>query len=169
MLRRALIGVIKGVVLGALLAIVLIKGLSLVTFGGLLGYVVIAAAGAVAGLVTGKPAWAPEAKVEALLKTVVGAVLACLALFGLRRWLAVPVDLTAFGAGQGSWGELPATSLPLILGLLGLVFELDNTEVSGAPKPQRQRVADSATSSPSVTLEDEAEEASPDQRLRNRR
>lgn len=169
MLRRALIGVIKGVVLGAVLAIALIQGLSIVMLGGVLGYVLLAAAGALAGAVTGKPAWAPDAKVEALLKTAVGAVLACVALFALRRWGAVPVDLTTWGAGQGKLGELVATSLPLIVGLLGLVFEVDNTDDAGAAKPPRQRVAELETPSRAEVLDDATDEAASRERLRGRR
>jgi ABC-type xylose transport system permease subunit len=127
MLKRLTVGLIEGLVLGAVMALVAIKVLGLATFAGAFAYFVAVVLGALTGLVAGKPIWAREAKIEAGLKAFVGALLAAGLLWMLRRFAPVDVDLGAFGAGAGKIGELPAVSLPLIATALSLLFELDNT------------------------------------------
>lgn len=127
MLKRLTVGLIEGLVLGAVMALVTIKVLGLASFAGAIAYLVAVVVGALTGLVAGKPIWAPGAKIEAGLKAFVGALLAGGLLWMLRRFAQVDVDLGAFGAGAGKIGELPAVSLPLIATALSLLFELDNT------------------------------------------
>lgn len=148
MLKRALIGLAKGLLIGGVLAAILVKGLGVAVFGALLAYPLAVLVGVITGLVAGKPIWAADGRIEATLKAVVGALVGAGAMFALRTWVGANVDLSALGAGQGALGELPAVSLPLISTALALLFELDNTgepaEDSGKKRvaPEKARVAD---------------------------
>lgn len=127
MIRRLLIGLVLGALVGAIAAAALIKGLGVVSFGLILALVSAAATGAVVGLVAGKPIWASGAKIEGGLKAGAGAVLGVIAMFLVRKFLGESIDLTNFGAGAGTIGDLPATSLPIVAAVLGGFFEADNT------------------------------------------
>jgi tetrahydromethanopterin S-methyltransferase subunit F len=145
MLKRLFAGTIKGIIVGAALALLLVKGLSLTFMPGLIGYLVAAVTGLVVGLVAGRPIWARDAKLEAGLKAVVGAGLAVAALFAFRRWLHFEVDLSLLEAGKGAASELTAASVPLLTTVLAVLFELDNTPAekseARASKPARSRVS----------------------------
>ena len=151
MLGRLIKGLLFGLVLGGVVAAVLVRGLGMnPSFEGAAAFAYLSAiaTGAVAGLLAGKPIWAEGAWIEGILKTVFGAGLAALGMFLLRKFVGFPVDLSAFGAGQGPAGELAFTTLPAIAVVLSSFFELDNTsepaeksEAKGAPKlraPTRQ-------------------------------
>ncbi|MGA3120582.1 MAG: hypothetical protein ABSF69_07395 [Polyangiaceae bacterium] len=170
MVRRLLVGLVLGSLVGALLAVGLVAGLKVAVFadgagGAVLAYFAAALAGVLTGLVAGKPIWASGAGIEAGLKAFFGALLGAGAMFALRRWAtAWALDLSTFGAGgPDSAGHLPAVSLPLIGAVLGALFELDNT--SGAedtatkkPQPPRKRVAAQSASDrakPGATEPDE--------------
>jgi hypothetical protein len=146
MLRRLLIGLVKGLLIGGILTAVLIKGFGVAVFGALVAYLAAVVAGAVTGLVAGKPFWAKEARIEVTLKAVVGAAIATASMFALRKWVPTELDLSALGAGAGQLGALPAASLPLITTFLAVVFELDNTnevpatDERAALAPPKQRV-----------------------------
>jgi len=146
MLKRLVVGLIKGFMIGLVLALILMKGLGLATFGGLLAYLIASIAGMLTGLIAGKPIWAKEAKIEAGLKAAVGAGIAAAALFALRKWIPFELDLGGVGAGTGQIGSLPAVSLPLITSFLGMVFEVDNTreplatDATTPIAPERKRV-----------------------------
>src|SRR5947208_10275574 len=128
MLKRLIVGLVLGTVIGAVVAAVLVQGLGWLTFGNAaFAYLAAAATGALAGLVAGKPIWSADGKIEAGLKAFFGALLAAGAMFALRKWGDVSVDLTALGAGQGRVGDLPAAALPVVSAALGALFELDNT------------------------------------------
>jgi hypothetical protein len=127
MLRRLVIGLVKGLLIGGLLAAVLIKVLGFTVFGALLAYPAAVVAGAMTGLFAGKPFWEKDARIEVILKAVVGAAIATASMFALRKWVPTEVDLSAIGAGAGQVGWLPAVSVPLITTFLAVVFELDNT------------------------------------------
>jgi hypothetical protein len=101
--------------------------LSTSTGGALLAFLAAAASGCLVGLVAGKPIWSSEGKIESILKAVFGTVLGLGGMWALRRFGTMPMDLTALKAGVGPIGELPFTSLPIITGVLGAFFELDNT------------------------------------------
>ncbi|MEO6420519.1 MAG: hypothetical protein ABIP39_13970 [Polyangiaceae bacterium] len=128
MLKRLIVGLITGFIMGAIVAAVLVKGLGLLVFPGILAYVFAAVTGVFVGLIAGKPIWAKGGQIEAGLKAIVGAVVGAVAMFALRRWVEFPVDLSAIGAGYGVLGSLPAASLPIIAALLGGFYELDNTD-----------------------------------------
>jgi hypothetical protein len=127
MVKRTVLGLVKGLLIGGLVALLLIEGLGVVTFGTVLAYAFALLTGVLAGLLAGKPIWARGARVEAGLKAIAGALLAVGMMFALRRWVVYSLDLTALGIGSGVIGQLPAISLPVIATVLAVVFELDNT------------------------------------------
>lgn len=126
MIKRLLVGLVIGLVMGSLLAAALVKGLGIAVFGAALAYLFAAITGVVVGLVAGKPIWARGGQIEAGLKAVFGALLGAAAMFAIRRWLNVSIDLTALGAGHDVIGSLPAVALPMIAGVLGAFYEADN-------------------------------------------
>lgn len=141
MLKRALIGLLKGVLVGGALGAGLVYGLGVPVFAAWLAYVAAVVTGAVTGLVAGKPIWQKDARIEAGLKAVAGAVVAALAMFGVRQWLGISIDLGELG--KGALGDLPLTSLPLVATALALFFEIDNTgDDSKAGPKDKTRVAD---------------------------
>jgi hypothetical protein len=131
MLKRLVVGLVLGILVGALAAALLIKGLGIATFatgvGVAVAYASAAVVGLLTGLVAGKPIWSKGGQIEAGLKAFFGALLAAGGMFALRKWAAFPLDLTAFDAGAGSLGDLPIAALPIVGGVLGAFFELDNT------------------------------------------
>jgi hypothetical protein len=138
MLRRLFAGILLGAGVGAAVCAALIGWLKITVFEGTAGqveaYAAALAVGVLAGLVTGKPIWASDAKVEAGLKAFFGALLAAGGMFALRRW-APPVALPApVGMGVSvALGNLPV-SLAVVGASLGALFELDNTD-DGKPSP----------------------------------
>lgn len=161
MLGRLIVGAVLGVLVGLGLAAALIKGLGIVAPAAIIAYALAAAAGALTGLVAGKPIWAAGGQIEAGLKALFGALLAAGGLFALRTWVGTTVDLTQYGAGSGTLGELPATALPIIAGVLGALFGLDNTpDADGGKKPEKVRVDTGkkrvATDDDAAAEEDEA-------------
>jgi len=152
MVRRLVIGLVLGFIVGGALAAALIGGLKIATFlgtgGAVLAYATAALAGGLTGLVAGKPIWARDAKTEAGLKAFFGALVGAGAMFGLRQWAGGwMIDLHSIGAGgPGPVAELPGAALPLIAAVLGMFFELDNTgggDETGRPEG-RKRVAGNA-------------------------
>lgn len=147
MVKRLVVGLVKGLVTGAVVAALLVQGLHLASFGGaLLAYVAAVVTGVLVGLVAGKPIWSKGARIEAGLKAFAGALLAAGAMYAIRRWLNMHVDLTALSAGAGALGELPATSLPLLATVLAVIFELDNTgdDEDAGPKAKAKSKASRA-------------------------
>jgi hypothetical protein len=139
MFRRLIVGLVLGMVVGALAAAVIIKGLGILTFasagGVLLAYFSAIVTGALVGLVAGKPVWAKGAWIEVALKAFFGSLLAAGLMFALRSWVQVSLDLTSLGASVGPMllGQLPAAALPIIATLLSVFYELDNTDT---PEPE---------------------------------
>ena len=166
MVRRLLIGLALGALLGAIAAAALIKGLGVVSFGLLFALASAAVTGAVVGLVAGKPIWANGAKIEAGLKAGAGAILGVIAMFLVRKFIGASVDLTNFGAGAGTIGDLPATSLPIVAALLGGFFEADNTPETADDKlaPGKKRVEAKMRVAPEES--DELEEPAPPKRAK---
>ncbi len=167
MLRRLLVGLVLGVVLGGLAAAALVRGLGVVSFavagGALLAYAAAVVLGAVTGLVAGKPVWAKGAWIEVGLKAFFGSLLAAGIMFVLRRWVDVSVNLGGLGAGAGLLGDLPAASLPIISTLLSVFYEIDNTDSGEAEekKDQPKRVAAGKSKARIAEDEAEAEESEP--------
>lgn len=138
MLKRLLVGLLLGLVIGGAIAATLIKGLAIGVFadgagGAALAYLFAAVTGVVIGLVAGKPIWASGGQIEAGLKAFFGALLGAGAMFALRRFVTAHVDLSSLGAGAGAMGELPAVTLPIIAAVLGGFYEVDNT-----PEPEKK-------------------------------
>jgi hypothetical protein len=142
MAKRALLGLLKGLVIGGLIAVVLVKGVGIATFGAWLAYPLAVLVGVIAGLVAGKPIWAQDARIEAGLKALVGAIVGGGLMFALRKWINPSVDLGALGAA--GLGELPILSLPLIATALSIFFELDNTAEPAEPKQKQRAPGDKA-------------------------
>lgn len=138
-LRRGLVGLGKGGLIGALVALALVFGAELTVFGGLWSAVsTVALAGALTGLVAGRPIWSPGARIEAWLKAVAGAFLGVGLLFLLRRYVGFDLTLPA-ALGQGSPGELPLLALPAVAAVLGALFEVDHSGDAEPPPPERAR------------------------------
>jgi hypothetical protein len=151
MLGRLLIGIVKGLMVGALLGFGLVK-LGAAMPGAVVAYLAAAVAGVVVGLVAGKPIWAKDAKIEAGTKAFVGALLSLGLMAAARQWLTmeVPIPLGSLVPDHATLtlGGFAMTSLATIAGLLGGFYEADN-DASGdeaaapgaqqgkAGKPQR--------------------------------
>jgi hypothetical protein len=141
MLKRLVFGLIFGLLVGGLLAAAVVKGVGMLAFTGtggtVLAYVFAAVTGVLVGLVAGKPIWASGGQIEAGLKAVVGAGVAAAAMWAMRRWLSLDVDLHSMGLGPAtptSAGLLPVATLPVIAALLGAFYEADNTPAAADEK-----------------------------------
>jgi hypothetical protein len=177
MVKRLIVGLFLGAVIGAILAGLLVQGLGIQTFdasafGAAGAYLAAAVTGVMTGLVAGKPIWSADGKIEAGLKAFFGALLALGGMFVLRQWVHLEVDLTAMKAGAAEVGQLPAASLPIIAAVLAAFFELDNNE----PKEPKDKDADPDQAQPGSKLrvagaaaaddEEEEEEAQPAKKRR---
>jgi hypothetical protein len=173
MLGRLLIGIVKGLVVGSLLGIGLIKLGVAVPMGAVIAYLAAAVTGIVIGLVAGKPIWAKDAKIEAGSKAVVGALLGVGLMAAARHWLLMPLTIPMGTLVQGTppIGEFPITVLAGIAALLGGFYDADNDstgEEEGAPasakklqaKKGPQRIAAADTSGD----EEDELESEPDQK-----
>jgi hypothetical protein len=177
MVKRLIVGLFLGAVIGAIVAGLVVQGLGIQTFdasalGAAGAYLAAAVTGVLTGLVAGKPIWSADGKIEAGLKAFFGALLALGGMFVLRQWVHVPVDLSAMKAGAAEVGQLPAASLPILAAVLAAFFELDNTE----PKEPKDKDADSGKAQSGSKLrvagaavaddDEEEEEAQPAKRRR---
>lgn len=131
MLKRLIVGLVLGTVIGGVFAAVLVQGLGWALFpNAVVAYLAAAATGVVTGLVAGKPIWSADGKIEAGLKAFFGVLLGLGAMFALRTWAKIDLDLDALKAGHAELGQLPAASLPIIAALLAGFYELDNSPSS---------------------------------------
>jgi len=148
MIGRLIKGIFLGLFIGGLAAAALIKGLGVTGFEAdhfnFLAYAVALGTGAVAGLIAGKPIWADGAGIEAILKTVFGALLGAGGMFLLQKFPGPDLDLTKLGLGSAAIGHLSVVALPAIATLLSIFFEVDNTD-SGKAAEKGARVAGKAT------------------------
>jgi hypothetical protein len=154
MVKRLFLGLIIGAIVGGAVAAAVINGLGWVMMPNVfVAYALAAATGALTGLFAGKPIWAKGGQIEAGLKAFFGALLAAGGMYAIRTWLHLNVDLAMLHAGAGPVSELPGAALPLIAGVLGGLYELDNTpEPKDAEgKKPKQRVG------PNVRVADESE------------
>ncbi|HEX4515201.1 MAG TPA: hypothetical protein VH054_16760 [Polyangiaceae bacterium] len=142
MLKRLLFGLLFGLLVGGLLAAAVIKGVGMFAFTGsagavVLAYVFAAVTGVLVGLVAGKPIWASGGQIEAGLKAVVGAGVASAAMWAMRRWLGIDLNLHELGVTPAiptAAGLLPVVTLPLIAAVLGAFYEADNTPAADDEK-----------------------------------
>ena len=162
MVKKILLGLLQGAFSGGViffsLAALHVAWTAAVT------YLAVALVGAIVGAIAGKPVWAREAKLEALLKSLVGAFIASIALYGARKWLSgVHVNLESLGGNSGPIGEVPLAALPVVGAALGFVFQIDDAVGSEDKTPEpRLRAAEPSESEP----EQEAEEESSERRAR---
>ena len=151
MLRRMLLGLFEGLVIGLALGVGAARGLGLSAPGGVIALLLGAGAGFLVGLVAGRPVWSRDGKTEALLKAGAGALGGAGLSFAAGHWLKVPLDLSAFELGAGPAGTLSAAVLPLVASALALFFELDDDGANRAPPrvaagAKKQRLPESVTS-----------------------
>lgn len=168
MLGRLLVGIVKGLVLGALIGFGLVK-LGFAFPGAIVAYLAAAATGVLIGLIAGKPIWAKDAKIEAGMKAGVGALLGVGLMFAARRWLSVPVpgfllDVTRTvaptEAGASTLGNFGMTALAAIAALLGGFYDADNT-----PEPDKPEAKDAKTPAPKNRIAQPAEDEELDEEL----
>lgn len=166
MLKRLIVGLLLGAIVGVVVAAVLVQGLNIWSFaisGAFIAYLAAAVTGVLTGLVAGKPIWAADGRIEAGLKAFFGALLALGAMFALRTWAKVEVDLSLAKAGKGLVGDLPAASLPIIAAVLAGFFELDNTPSEKKDDDAKAAIGTSAASTKKVRVaDDEAAEEEDD-------
>ena len=180
MLARLVIGIVKGLIVGGLLGFAIAK-LGFVAPGAVVAYLAAAVTGVAIGLVAGKPIWAKDARIEAGMKAVVGALLATGMMYAARRWLTVevPVSLGELGKANsalgeaagtnGSLGGLAITSLAMIAALLGGFYEADNDPSDTPAESEKAESAGAggtrvATSAPEEELAEEEDEAASEKR-----
>jgi hypothetical protein len=140
MLKRLVVGLVIGVLVGGLAGYGLFQILPTAMAGGF-GYVFAAVVGVLVGLVAGKPIWAKGALIEAGLKAFIGALLGCAILFGLR-FLGFSVPALA-GIGEATIGRHPIGSLLSIATVLAVFYEIDNSgggDEEDKNAPTRKRV-----------------------------
>ncbi len=165
MLKRLGLGLLKGLVIGGALGAGLHFGLGWTVATGALGFALAAGAGALAGVFTGKPPWAPGGRIEAGLKAAFGAGLGVLAYWLGTKYGAVGLPLDIPAAANASevlagtpWTEIPLTTVAAVAGVYGTLVELDNTpgtEPEVAPARARVEVSDDAE--PETVPADESE------------
>jgi hypothetical protein len=169
MVGRLLIGIVKGLFVGALLGFGLVK-LGMAMPMALVAYLAAAVTGILIGLVAGKPIWAKDAKIEAGTKAVVGALLGVGLMAAARNWLMmeIPVSLGSLGPEHATFGGFAMTALAGIAGLLGGFYEADNdatSEGAEAKAKPGQASAPKRIAQEHVDPEEEEElEAEPDQK-----
>src|SRR5690606_894675 len=74
MLIRLVVGLVTGLIVGGLVGFALAK-LGFAAPGAIVAYLAAGLAGALVGLIAGKPIWAKDARIEAGMKAIVGALL----------------------------------------------------------------------------------------------
>ncbi|MDC3954524.1 hypothetical protein [Polyangium jinanense] len=149
MLGRLIVGILKGLIVGGLIGFGLVK-LGFALLPAWLAYIAAAITGVVIGLIAGKPIWAKDAKIEAGMKAVVGALLGAGLMFAARKWLTMylPTEpLSQIGVMTKSeairFGYFPITSLATIAAVLGGFYDADNT-----PGPEGEAEAKEETKAP---------------------
>ncbi|MGZ3422095.1 MAG: hypothetical protein ACXVEF_37010 [Polyangiales bacterium] len=137
MLKRLVVGLILGLVIGGFLGYGLFQLLP-TAMSGILAYAFAAVTGVIVGLVAGKPIWAKGGAIEAGLKAFVGALLACGILFGLR-FLSFKVPAVAMFPAE-EIGKHPLASLMAISTVLAMFYEIDNDAPKEEPKARLSSV-----------------------------
>lgn len=133
MLKRLLIGILKGIVVGGGVGAALYFGLRVGRLDGGLAYLLYGAVGALTGVVAGKALWKPGAWIEALLRGVFGIAVGC-GLYALASaFLGVgAIDLPALTPALGTADlpvrlvQQPLAMAPLMATLYASLIELDN-------------------------------------------
>lgn len=139
MLKRLIIGVIKGLLVGAAIGSAFHFGLGWTTAAGLLGYLLAMGSGATAGVLAGKPPWRQQAWIESVLKSVAGLGVGALAYWVASTWLGftLPFDVPGVAAGT-PWTEMTVGISTVTAAVFGALVELDNTDDDSKSKPGRK-------------------------------
>lgn len=163
MLRRFLLGMLKGILIGGLVGSLWVFGLGLPLMAGFPSYLAAIFTSVCVALLAGKPIWARGAWIEVLLKSIAAALLGSGVLYAVRNWLDTLVS--AGPLGQGALSELPLLMLPLVATLLAVFFELDNTDEPGTESSnansRRQRIAADDATDHAIEPEHESERVEP--------
>ena len=134
MLKRLLIGILKGVLVGGAVGAGLYFGLQQGSLESAYAYLLYGAVGALTGIVAGKALWKPGAWIEALLRGVFGIAVGC-GLFALAssflRVGALPLPAALFPALPPAEQarflfQQPMAMAPLLATLYASLIELDN-------------------------------------------
>ncbi len=135
-----LLGLVKGLAIGALFGVGVTYGLGWpVPAGSLLGYLVAMAATGTAGIVGGRAPWSEGAWLVALLKALAGVAVGAFLYWvevahadaslpaSIASWLAIPDGARGLAAEDGSlsWIAYPPLSITVIAALFGSLVELD--------------------------------------------
>lgn len=127
--RRLFVGLVKGALLGALFGAAISYGLGWGRTEGLLAYLLAMGVGASVGLLAGKPPWAQNAWLEAILRAAGGLILGAFLYWLGTRFGNPPLP---FPVGPGNPAGLPWLAVPLLYAtaigaVYGCLVELDNT------------------------------------------
>jgi hypothetical protein len=173
-LLRLVMGLVKGLVLGALVGYGLAAA-GMGTPGALIVYPVAVVVGVLVALVAGKPIWAKDARIEVGTKAVAAAILAPGLMWLVRSFvtMGIPFDVGALPgleslAGQSlTLGSFAVTSVAMVAAVLAGFFDADNspeesTDEKGSSAGSKKRIAvdaDSDVDAAELLAELEAEEA----------
>lgn len=127
MLRRLLVGLLKGVVVGGAIGALLHFGLGLTQISASwMNYSLYALVAAVVGLIAGQPFWRRGAGVAAILKALFGLGVGA-GLYALgSNYVRVPVDgFSLFRLGT-EFPHAPLLFAPAVAALYGMFVELDD-------------------------------------------
>ncbi|MEZ4406712.1 MAG: hypothetical protein R3A52_09570 [Polyangiales bacterium] len=144
MLRRLLIGILKGLLVGGAVGAGLHFGLGKTTLeSALLTYPLYGAVGALAGVTAGKPFWRQGAGIEAILRSIFGIAVGC-GLYALAAAFIgkVPFDVGTIQAGSTQFAHIPLLMAPTLAILYASLVELDNDGKAEEVAPSRVRVVD---------------------------
>jgi len=185
MIGRLLLGLLKGIIVGGLFGVGLSYAFPSVMAapGPVVHYLLAAAAGVLIGLVAGKPIWAKDAKIEAGMKALVGAVIGAGLMFAIRRWMTVPFPVAIPNitranlslqetAANGTFGGLAITSYAIVAAVLGMFYDADNTpsaedkskSASEAKESPKTRI--DAAKAAAIDLDDLEDEAPADKKAK---
>ncbi|MDO9015729.1 MAG: hypothetical protein Q8S73_36105 [Deltaproteobacteria bacterium] len=153
MLKRLIIGILKGLILGGGMAVALYMLAHIGSVSGFWGYLLYGVLGAITGVVAGKPLWKPGAWIEALLRGVFGIAVGCgLYALGAVVLTGSAIDFTALlgslPAGASTPTQLyqqPLIMAPMFATLYASLIELDNDgkgEDAGSTKVRVARLED---------------------------
>jgi hypothetical protein len=133
MLKRLIIGILKGLILGGGMAVALYMLAHIGSVSGFWGYLLYGVLGAITGVVAGKPLWKPGAWIEALLRGVFGIAVGCgLYALGAVVLTGSAIDFTALlgslpvGARPEHLYQQPLIMAPMFATLYASLIELDN-------------------------------------------
>lgn len=161
MLKRLVLGLFKGLLIGGAIGAGLQYGLKLAPaqVAGLLGFLIAMGAVGTTGIFAGKPPWHEGAWIEATLKGLVGVGLGALlywvsSKWGQHAWLELPLPGLPEPA---TWTQLPVVFAPALAGVYGALVELDNTgNTKKTAAPSKAAKARVALDDDDFELEDEA-------------